>query len=169
MNHVRDLASPGSGLLRTSTSRPSWIFEALVPVPKAFGIQRRSLRTETRNLEIQDGEDVMVLRRPGQVLGHLVLWPVFTSWRSFLFSFCNSWILSRSSLSSEVKLEISFDNSRCVLRLCSLISRLSNSNFSISFSNSAFCWFAWSRWIDSSFFVSIKVHNIARGRHKRSI
>ena len=96
-------------------------------------------------------------------------WSVFTSWRSFRFSFCNSWILSRSSLSSEVKLEISFDNSRCVLRLCSLISRLSNNNFSISFSNSAFCWFAWSRWIESSFFVSIKVNDIDRGRHKRSI
>ena len=29
------------------------------------GIQSRSLRAETRNLEIQDGEDVDVLQRPG--------------------------------------------------------------------------------------------------------
>ena len=65
-------------LLRTSTYSPSWIFEAMVPVPKIFAdilvfvhgqtseIHSRSLRTETRNLEIQDGEDVDVLRRPSQ-------------------------------------------------------------------------------------------------------
>ena len=34
---------------------------------QASGIQSRCLRTETRNLEIQDGEDVDVLRRPGRV------------------------------------------------------------------------------------------------------
>ena len=48
-------------LPRTSTSSPSWIFEALVPVPRVVGgggseqtswIQSRTLRTETRNLEI---------------------------------------------------------------------------------------------------------------------
>ena len=32
---------------------------------QTFGIETRSLGTETRNLEIQDGEDVDVLRRPG--------------------------------------------------------------------------------------------------------
>ena len=32
------------------------------------GIQNSSLRAETRNLEIQDGEDVDVLRRPGHNL-----------------------------------------------------------------------------------------------------
>ena len=31
---------------------------------QTFGIETRSLGTETRNLEIQDGEDVDVLRRP---------------------------------------------------------------------------------------------------------
>ena len=63
-----------SELLRTSTSSPSWIFEALVPVPfivedvlvfvhgildsrilvgeQTTGIQSRSLRAETRDLEI---------------------------------------------------------------------------------------------------------------------
>ena len=68
-------------LLRTSTSSPSLIFKALFPVPKVvigvifsstvlvvgdqtFGKQSRSPRTETRNLEIQGGEDVDVLRRP---------------------------------------------------------------------------------------------------------
>ena len=48
-------------LPRTSTSSPSWIFEALVPVPRVVGgggseqtswIQSKTLRTETRNLEI---------------------------------------------------------------------------------------------------------------------
>ena len=50
----------------------SWIIETLVPVPKVVTdvlgcssvIQSRSLRTVTRNLEIQDGEDVDILRRP---------------------------------------------------------------------------------------------------------
>ena len=32
---------------------------------QTFGVETRSLGTETRNLEIQDGEDVDVLRRPG--------------------------------------------------------------------------------------------------------
>ena len=32
---------------------------------QSFEIQSRSLRTERRNLENQDGEDVDVLRRPG--------------------------------------------------------------------------------------------------------
>ena len=32
---------------------------------QASGIQSRSHRTETRNLEFKDGEDVEVLRRPG--------------------------------------------------------------------------------------------------------
>ena len=32
---------------------------------QASRIQTKSLRTETRNLKIQDGEDVDVLRRPG--------------------------------------------------------------------------------------------------------
>ena len=32
---------------------------------QTFGIETRSLGTETSNLEIQDGEDVNVLRRPG--------------------------------------------------------------------------------------------------------
>ena len=69
-----------SGLLRTSTSPPSWIFEAHVPVPKVVtevlvfvhGLcywwatfwdtwqewLLRSPRTETKNLEMQNGEDV---------------------------------------------------------------------------------------------------------------
>ena len=62
------------GLLRRSTSSSSWIFETLVPVLKVVAdvlvgeqtawIQSRTLRTETRNLKIQDGKDVDVLRRP---------------------------------------------------------------------------------------------------------
>jgi len=59
--------------------RPFWIFEALVPVPEVvvdFPVivhatfwdtkeesQPETLRTEIRNLEIHDGEDVVV--RPG--------------------------------------------------------------------------------------------------------
>lgn len=70
-----------SSLLRTSTSSPSWIFEGLASVPKVVmdlfssttfvvgertsGIQSRSLRAKTRNLEIQNGEDVGVLFRLG--------------------------------------------------------------------------------------------------------
>ena len=70
-----------SGLLGTSTSSPSRIFVALftslsssrtskfsymafVICEQPSGIQNRSLRTETRNLKIQDGEDIDVLRRP---------------------------------------------------------------------------------------------------------
>ena len=56
-------------LLRMSTSSPSLIFEAFVPAfvvgEKTIGIQSSCLRTETKHLKIQDGEDVDVLRRPG--------------------------------------------------------------------------------------------------------
>ena len=91
-----------------NASSPSWIFEALVPVPKVVGdvlvyvhgqvvtafvigeqtseIQSRSLRMETRNLKIQDGEESSprtaefhVLRKPAGTLnifiGHKWPWP----------------------------------------------------------------------------------------------
>ena len=37
---------------------------AFVVGEQASEVQRRSLRTETRNLQIKDGEDVEVLQRP---------------------------------------------------------------------------------------------------------
>ena len=86
-NSVCNKSVSQAGLLRTSTSSPSRNFEALVRLLKVVanvivlsmgpmawvfvigeqisGIQSRSLWTETRNLKIQDGEDVDVLRRSG--------------------------------------------------------------------------------------------------------
>ena len=49
---------------------PDIVADVLVCVQQASGIQSRSLRTETRNLEIQDGEDVHVLRRPVTSMSH---------------------------------------------------------------------------------------------------
>ena len=98
-----------AGLLRTSTSWLSWFFEALVPVPKVVGdvlvfvhrrstvfviddqtsgIQSRSLRPETRNLKIQEDDDVDVLRRPGSKFMSLQLCNLFVAhkicWSSYV-------------------------------------------------------------------------------------
>ena len=110
LNSWRCLSVPG--LLRMSTS---WIFEPLVPILKdvtdiliffhslpcwrATFWDRRSLRTETTNLEIQGGEDVDVLRRPGQSLSSSTDYCVVKLWffkiitsnnRDFIVQLCNS-------------------------------------------------------------------------------
>ena len=64
---------------------------------QTFGIETRSLGTETRNLEIQDGEDVDVLRRPDLTfkvnlcflieslrLGFYTTYMCYDLWRSLL-------------------------------------------------------------------------------------
>ena len=52
------------------------MFLAFVVVGETFEIQSSSLRTETRNLEIQDGVDVDVLwwPEPNHLFGFVKIW-----------------------------------------------------------------------------------------------
>lgn len=58
---------------------------AFVVGGQASGIQSRSLRTETKNLEIPDGEDVDVLPRPAYISFSTNLMRIFMNFE-LLFS-----------------------------------------------------------------------------------